>query len=247
MLEYVSDLGLKWRRGRVRRKTTDHIQLHHTVGNYGTPARWRALHQSRYDAGNKGVSYSYLVLKDGSVYAGREHEYAHGAVRDDRTRNEQGVGANQRSISIALDGDMRKANLPTDAQLHTARRLINDLRGLYGISASQVLGHNEVPLYSGGRLTGKLYPTLCPCVSMDELRAYLDAPTGFPAQYSYTGASWCNIREKPKSGRVIGRFSRGESITVLDVIAGWAEVKMADGGVGWCTARWMERIDEVTE
>lgn len=109
---YVVDTGLVWPIARNKRKVTDHIQIHHTVGKYGTPARWAALHQGRISEGQRGVPYSYLILQDGTVYLGRGHEYGHGGVKDNITNN-----ANQRSVAIAFDGDMRADGLPQKSSL----------------------------------------------------------------------------------------------------------------------------------
>jgi len=167
---YAIDTGLVWPKGKGNiRKTTDHIQIHHTVGNYGTPAKWAALQKSKIEKdGHKGVGYSYLVLQDGTIYLGRGYNYSHGAVKDSTTNN-----ANQRSISIALDGDMRNSDLPTTKQFQAAIRLTKDLMAMYNLQPKNVLGHNEVPLYSNGKPTGKLYPTLCPSIDMNYFRAAL--------------------------------------------------------------------------
>ncbi len=115
---YVTDTGLIWTKDKATRiARIDHIQIHHTVGNYGTPRQWKSLHLRRIADGQRGVPYSYLVLQSGEIYLGRGLTFAHGGVKDSETTNERGVGANQRSVAIALDGDMRKDHLPADKQL----------------------------------------------------------------------------------------------------------------------------------
>lgn len=235
-LEYVIDTGLSWPYGRVERKVTDHIQIHHTVGRYGTPERWKALHAKKISEGNKGVGYSYLILRDGSIYLGRGHQYAHGGVKDSLTNN-----ANQRSISIAFDGDMRDAGLPTEYQLQAAYRLIHDLMDIYGLPISAVIGHNEVPTYANGKPTGKGYATLCPCIDMDAFRAYLADNAGavindqsdtekedyepiFPRYAMYGGSTYVNLRDAPVNGSIIGRVSREDMVIALGSYGGWLDV-----------------------
>lgn len=260
-LGYVVDTGLQWPRGRVKRSRTDHIQVHHTVGSYGTPERWKALHEAKIKDGNRGVSYSYLICQDGTIYLGRGLEYAHGGVKDSITDN-----ANQRSVAIAFDGDMRKENLPTAAQVSSFVRLCVDILARYGLSAGAVLGHNEIPVYSGGKPTGKTYATLCPCMDMEELRALLRGDTAlaepdlsvpvdeeiteeqpaYPALYEYAGATYVNLRAGASTGyQAIGRVSKGEKVIVLGASGDWAEViKHRDTPMlrGWCTARYLEEV-----
>lgn len=167
--DYAVDLGLEWPEGRNRRKSTDTVIIHHTVGSYGTPERWRKLHESRVASpSHRGVSYNYLVLQDGTVYIGRGLEYEGGSVRNDRTNN-----LNGRCVAIALDGDMRDELLPSPEQLKSALKLTRDVIECYGLPVTAVLGHNEVPVYEGAKPTGALYPTLCPCMDMNAFRQSL--------------------------------------------------------------------------
>jgi len=253
---YIVQTGLEWPRGRVNRRSTDHIQIHHTVGDYGTPAKWRALHRKRQEAGNRGVEYSFLILADGTVLEGRGLYYGHGGVKDSLTN-----AANQRSVSIAFNGDMRAAGQPTEAALSSAVRLINDIRAYYGLPVSAVLGHNEIPLYENGKPTGETYATLCPCLDMDGLRQRIargedtevtqpPLPGGhisgghFPAMYEYVGASFVNLRKQARDGAVIGRVSRGDEVVALQEQDGWLEVvchEQIPMQRGWCLATYLER------
>ncbi len=265
---YVIDTGLQWPTPLVKRRITDHIQLHHTVGKYGTVQRWADLHQDRIADGQRGVPYSYLVLQDGSIFKGRGHEYGHGGVKDNITNN-----ANQRSAAVALDGDMRGDGLPTEKQLAAALRLVKDLMALYKLPASAVLGHNEIPTYENGKPTGKTYATLCPCVDMKAFRAALVAapvpePTPepkpepkpepeqptvltFPALYAYDGDSGVNVRGGPgASFGAIGKYPldkqhMDEECIVLAVKDGWAEVILHQRDTmlrGWCVDTYMRRV-----
>ena len=262
-LDYVIDTGLEWPKGRVKRKTTDHIQIHHTVGTYGTPAKWEALHEKKIRDRNKGVGYSYLICKNGDIYLGRGLEYSHGGVKDNINQD-----ANQRSVAIAFDGDMRSDSLPTAAQLASCVRLVDDIRKIYGIPVSAVLGHNEIPTYEKGTAypTGKTYATLCPCMDMDELRAMLrgdtiednpqlDIPADdeqedempiYPALYEYSGATYVNLRSMASSGSdKIGKVSKDEKVIVLGTQGEWAEViKHEDTPMlrGWCIAKYLQEV-----
>ena len=249
----IIDTGLTWPNGvgNVRAKT-DHVQIHHTVGSYGTPEQWEQLHESKQAEGQRGVPYSFLVLQDGSVYLGRGWAYSHGAVKDAITDN-----ANQRSIAIALDGDMRRANLPTDAQLASTIALCKEAMKRYGLSAKDIIGHNEVPLEGGGT-----YPTECPSMNMDEFRARLGgevpvptpeptpepapAPEGFPYYATYAGSTYVNLRTAP-GGAEVGKVGRGDRVVMLQTQVSnkreWAEViLLADKPIrGWCVTDWLER------
>lgn len=172
-MNYVKDTGLNWS-SLTKRNKTDHIQIHHTVGDYGTPAKWKALHNRRIQQGQRGVPYSYLVLDDGTIYLGRGMENSHGGVKDSLTNR-----ANQRSVAIAFNGDMRQPGKPTDAALNAAVRLVKDIMATYDLDVSKVIGHNEVPLYSGGKPTGKTYATACPSIDMDKFRRALQSGTVF--------------------------------------------------------------------
>ncbi len=250
---YITDTGLVWPIARNKRKTTDHIQIHHTVGKYGSLQRWAALHQGRISDGQRGVPYSYLILQDGTVYLGRGHEFGHGGVKDNVTNN-----ANQRSVAIALDGDMRADNLPAEKQLASAIRLVKDLMALYRLPASAVLGHNEIPLYKDGKLTGKTYATLCPCIDMNTFRAKLSAvpqpkpepeqPVALPlpALYLYGGDSGVNVRGGAGTvNPVLGKLLNGQKCIVLAMASGWAEVVLHEQSPmlrGWCIDTYLRRI-----
>lgn len=260
-LDYVVDTGLFWAAERVKRKTTDHIQVHHTVGNYGTPERWERLHINKISDGNKGVGYSYLICKDGSIYLGRGLEYAHGGVKDSKTNK-----ANQRSVAIAFDGDMREDGLPTGKQISSFVRLCNDIMSIYKLTPKDVLGHNEIPVYKDGKPTGDTYATLCPSMNMDELRSLLnnekpDKPVDFsttedeeitedtpqyPAYYKYGGSTYVNLRAMASTGgQKIGTVSKGEKVIVLGTQGDWSEViKHEDVPMlrGWCISNYLQEV-----
>lgn len=262
-LDYVIDTGLEWPKGRTKRHTTDHIQIHHTVGTYGTPTKWKALHEKKIRDGNKGVGYSYLICKNGDIYLGRGLEYSHGGVKDNITKR-----ANQRSVSIAFDGDMRSDSLPTAAQLASFVRLADDIMKIYGLTVNDVYGHNEIPTYEKDTAypTGKTYATLCPCIDMDELRAMLrgdtiednpqldipaddekeDAMPAYPALYEYAGGSYVNLRSMASTGsEKIGRVSAGDRVIVLGIQGDWAEViKHEETPMlrGWCISKYLKEV-----
>lgn len=260
-LDYVIDTGLEWPKGKVKRSTTDSVQIHHTVGTYGTPAKWEALHEKKIRDGHKGVGYSYLICKNGDIFLGRGLEYSHGGVKDSKTNN-----ANQRSVAIAFDGDMREDGLPTAAQIASCIRLVNDILGIYGLDTRAVIGHNEVPVYKNGKPTGETYSTLCPCIDMDELRALLkgdtietrpnlnvpeddelteDVPI-YPAYYKYKGNTFVNLRTMASTGgQKIGTVSKNERVIVLGIQGDWAEViKHEDTPMlrGWCISKYLSEV-----
>lgn len=253
----IVDTGLTWANGKGNlRAKTDHIQIHHTVGYYGTPEKWAALHKSKQQDGQRGVPYSFLVKQNGEVYLGRGWEYSHGGVKDAITNN-----ANQRSIAIALDGDMRKSDLPTEAQLNTTVALVQEAMKRYGVTADKVLGHNEIPVSTGGT-----YATECPSIDMDDFRASLKGETpnvgiqpqppenkpipevnAFPYYAKYVGGTYVNLRTDP-SGEAIGKVSAGDRVIVLDSQKDgkdreWVEViLLGDAPVrGWCVPDWLEK------
>lgn len=162
--EYIIDTGLVWDAERIPRKTTDHIQIHHTVGDYASPRRWDDLHESCKAQGDKGIHYSFGVTPKGEVYLGRGLEYCHGGVRDDLTNR-----ANTRSISIALIGNMLDTDKPTSAQMAAAIKLVNELLAYYALPISAVLGHNEI--YPYGK--GQGHYTQCPGMDTSAFRAML--------------------------------------------------------------------------
>jgi hypothetical protein len=231
--DYVTDLGLQWPEGRSLRKETTTIIIHHTVGFYGTPTRFRALHQSRVNSStHRGVSYNYLVLKTGEIYVGRGLEYEGGSVRNDLTNN-----LNSRAVAIAFDGDMRDAALPTPEQLASALRLTQDILDYYNLPISAVVGHNEVIT-----IEGKTYPTLCPCIDM---KAFRSALLPFPADFAYGGDTYVNVRTAPVDGQKIGILNKDELCIVLDIKDGWAEILKSNGNGsylrGYCLASWLVR------
>lgn len=249
----IIDTNLQWPNGKGNlRAKTDHIQIHHTVGFYGTPERWNALHKSKQAEGQRGVPYSFLVKQNGEIYLGRGWEYSHGAVKDALTGN-----ANQRSIAIALDGDMRNDSLPTEAQMQAAIALVQEGMSRYGVPVEKVIGHNEVPLTAGGT-----YKTECPSMDMNAFRSMLKGetpkpepekpepekpePVEFPCYAVYAGGTYVNLRTAP-GGDEIGKVSRGDRVVMLQTQVSnkreWAEViLLADKPVrGWCVTDWLER------
>ena len=245
---YITDTNLVWPNGKGNlRGKTDHVQIHHTVGSYGTPEKWNALHKSKQAEGQRGVPYSFLVKQNGEIYLGRGWEYSHGAVKDALTNN-----ANQRSVAIALDGDMRNSNLPTKEQLAAAVALTQEAMRRYNVPVEKVIGHNEVPLEAGGT-----YKTECPSMDMDAFRSMLKGETPepkpepekpepeFPYYATYGGSTYVNLRNRP-TGETVGKVSAGDRVVVLDSqLEGreWVEViVLLDKPVrGWCVPDWLRK------
>lgn len=248
-MDYIMDIGLMWPYGRSERKLTDHIQIHHTVGDYSTPERWKALHERRIEQnGWRGIEYSFGVNALGAVFEGRGLPYKHGAVKNSLTKNAQAIGAADRSVAIALIGDMREAGMPTQEQLDAAVRLTKDVMAVYNLPVSAVLGHREIPLSEGGT-----YPTACPVIDMDAFRKLIaagntspDPSPGLPALYQYDGDTFVNIRTGPGVAHpAIGRLSRSEHCIVLALSSDWAEIVLHEQTPmmrGWCISNFLRRM-----
>ncbi len=243
MLDII-DTGLKWPIKRIVRKYTDHIQIHHTVGDYSTPDKWRALHERRIQVyGHKGIGYSFGITPKGEIYEGRGLIYQHGAVKNSLTKDKNGVGAANRSVSIALIGDMRNAGMPTKSQLDAALKLSAEVMAKYSLGAEAVLGHNEVRLTSGGT-----YKTLCPALNMDDFRAKLKGlpEEALPALYIYSGDTYVNLRSGPGTGYgIIGRLTKDEPCLVLEFHGLWADVllhKQMPMRRGFCIHEYLKRV-----
>ncbi len=250
MFEYVTDVGLTWPKGRTERRLTDHVQIHHTVGDFDTPEKWRALHNRRIaQNGWKGIEYSFGVNSQGIVFDGRGLLYKHGAVKNSNTTNESGIGAADRSVSITLIGDMRKPGLPTEPQLDAALRLTKDVMEKYSLSSSQVLGHGEIPVAGGGT-----YPTACPSMDMGAFRTRLagivpesEPEPKLPALYRYAGDTFVNIRVGAGTQyESIGWFSKDERCIVLARQGNWMKIVRHEASPmlrGWCIQTYLERVD----
>jgi hypothetical protein len=69
----------------------------------------------------------------------------------------------------------------------------------------------------------------------------------FPADYMYDGATYVNLRQTPdgeNSYNIVGTVEKGESVIVLSINNGWAEVlkKTEKGYVrGYCYAAWLKK------
>ncbi len=243
----IIDTGLIWPVARTVRKYTDHIQIHHTVGDYSTIEKWRALHLRRIRVNrHKGIGYSFGITEKGEIFEGRGLIYEHGAVKNSLTKDINGVGAADRSVSIALIGDMRRAGMPTNSQLEACLALVRDVMIRYSLKKEAVLGHREVRLSSGGT-----YPTLCPGFDMVSFRAKLDNPDTLPEEthpvlYYYTGDTYVHLRSGPGTEYlVIGRLKKGEECLVLSMGDTWAEVvlhNLAPALRGFCINKYLSRV-----
>lgn len=249
--DFVTDLGLIWLTGkmaRIKRDVTDHIQIHHSVSDYSTPAKWASLHKHWQVSGERGMRYSYGICPDGTIYLGRGLEYKHGAVKNTLTKNGQGVGAADRSVSIVLIGDMRKPGMPTDKQLASAIKLVTAVMAKYSLSPSAVLGHRELHLWVGGKETSKTYPTQCPCLDMNAFRTKLSnvnspaTPVETTKLYVYSGSSYVNIRTGPgTSYEAIDKLKAGERCEVTQRSGMWAKIQKGNT-VGWCISDYLKEI-----
>ncbi len=68
----------------------------------------------------------------------------------------------------------------------------------------------------------------------------------FPATYQYTGATFVNLRKTP-GGEIIGRVSRDETVIVLEINDGYADIIKVENGRyvrGYCVATWLTRLED---
>lgn len=137
--------NLKFRYGNMKKRMLSDICLiilHHTASTSGDANTINNIHLNN---GWAGIGYNYVILKDGTVQAGRPLEYIGSHCK----------GNNKSSIGIVLVGDFRKEK-PTEEQLNSMNELIKFLRVKFP-QIKRVLNHND------------LYATLCPVIDLKGL------------------------------------------------------------------------------
>lgn len=147
MLDYVQDVGLKFRGGRTKRALTEGIVLHHRAG-------WGDVESEHADSiarGWIGIGYNYYIRQDGTVWLGRGEEYvgAHAGRKAGAPGYADGAHNNSRTIGIGFEGYYHPGHKNADktmpqAQYEAGVRLMRDLRIKYpGIK--WIKGHREMP------------------------------------------------------------------------------------------------------
>jgi len=122
-----------------------YIVIHHTAGSRGSVQSIHESHLQRKDKlGNpwQGIGYHFVIgngsgMADGEIESTfRWREQMQGAHAGDREYNHHGIG-------IALIGNFDEEP-PTAAQLDAVKRLVAALKGRFGISSENVIGHGEI-------------------------------------------------------------------------------------------------------
>jgi len=132
-------------------RTVTSIIVHHTA----TPQTWtlektRAYHKGK---GWSDIGYHYLIERDPLL------------LRIGRRAGRVGAhckGANRNSLGIVIVGNFVEETLDRQT-LGFAAQAVADLCVSYGLTSSDVYGHNHAP--------GGTTATVCPGFSMDDLRA----------------------------------------------------------------------------
>lgn len=172
--DFVVDAKLVWARTPSKLKYADTVVVHHSSSDGSTI---QSIHKQHLNRGHAGVDYNYVIEPSGVIYIGR------GLLKEGgHVGNKESDYLNSHSVGICLVGAIHK-HVPTTAQVTSAKRLIKAIVDLNGQTISgvkfdikQIIGHRNVPYYSGGKLVvGKLYPTACPgqYMPMDAYKAIL--------------------------------------------------------------------------
>lgn len=141
MDNYFKD-RLYFSEGLVPRATTDMLVIHHTALDDMSVADIHELHLTK---GWAGIAYHKIILADGSIKEGRPEQMI-GA---------HALGANPHSIGIVVDGDFEN-KLPTDEQMNSLVKLVQELMIKYHIPLDRVVPHRDVT--EGTDCPGKMFP-----------------------------------------------------------------------------------------
>lgn len=116
--------------------THEYIIVHHTGGTDKDPLADTSNHTaSQVDFYHKskgwdGIGYNWFIEKDGRVVKGR----------DEAKTGAHTIGYNEKSIGICLAGNFDKT-LPTDAQVASLRKLLEDKMLQYNIPSDKIVPH----------------------------------------------------------------------------------------------------------
>lgn len=173
---------------RVKARDWKYIVLHHTASDAGSVKSIHESHRRRKDgAGNPwlGIGYHFVIgngngMEDGAIEPTfRWKQQLHGA--------HAGVSDyNQRGIGIVLIGNFEK-HRPTPAQLRSAKRLVETLRGEYQIGAKNIVTHGDIK------------KTACPGrhFSLARITGIDDRPVHADASSNGLPLTFANRREVP--------------------------------------------------
>ena len=134
-------------RSLTNRQKTDMLVIHH-IGDINRDVSAAEVHQWHLDKGWAGIGYHYLIRKNGTIERGRPRD----------TIGAHCYGENRHTIGINIVGNF-ETNMPTDAQMDAASRLIARLCQLYQLRPGEaaILGHRD------------LNDTLCPVQNLYDL------------------------------------------------------------------------------
>ncbi|MCL2437744.1 MAG: Ig-like domain-containing protein [Coriobacteriia bacterium] len=140
---YVQNVGLRFTSPPQRRRSTEGIVLHHTVGNINV----HQTHRIHIDRGMWGIAYHFLIDRQGRVWQGRPLDTGGGHVRG---------ALNERTIGIAWVGNFENEHL-TPAARTSGERLIGDILRAYP-SIRWIHGHRDLRTHVDRNQTA----TACP-------------------------------------------------------------------------------------
>ena len=121
-------------RSLTNRQKTDMLVIHH-IGDINRDVSAAEVHQWHLDKGWAGIGYHYLIRKNGTIERGRPRD----------TIGAHCYGENRHTIGINIVGNF-ETNMPTDAQMDAASRLIARLCQLYQLRPGEaaILGHRDL-------------------------------------------------------------------------------------------------------
>ena len=140
---YVQNANLRFTSPPQRRRSTEGIVLHHTVGNINV----QQTHRIHIDRGMWGIAYHFLIDRQGRVWQGRPLDTGGGHVRG---------ALNERTIGIAWVGNFENEHI-TPAARTSGERLINDILRAYP-SIRWIHGHGSLRTHIDSTQTA----TACP-------------------------------------------------------------------------------------
>ncbi len=117
----------------TNRERTDMLIIHH-IGNTNRDVSAAEVHQWHLHNGWAGIGYHYLIRKNGMIERGRPRD----------TIGAHCYGENRHTIGINIVGNF-ETNIPTNAQMEAAARLVARLCQLYRLRPGEhtILGHRD--------------------------------------------------------------------------------------------------------
>ncbi len=155
-------------------KTT--IIIHHTASPYSSnPDQFNATnnyHKERFQdiPSRLGyyVGYTYEISKNGTIHQARNEDEQTVAVKEQ--------SMNFKGISICLDGEFDKLELPTDEQCKSLLQLIREVQARWNIPDSQVFPHRHFAIGPNGKPYKMCFGARLP----DNIISYLESRTAPP-------------------------------------------------------------------